>query len=119
MGALTPHLTDTLSYPPMLPIQETAAWDSESITFKGGTSQGFWRANKKLRKFKLAFTALTQLELAELTDFLDARKDAATKFYIDHPMTGETDIPVRYVSFSYSFIAPGNRSAQLELKEVS
>lgn len=122
MSVLTPNLTTDVTAWPGVPFTIPQwRWGSTRLAYQDGASQGYLTRNKRLRRWRLSYVNQTDTQLASLMAFIDARKGCYEKFYWDHPMTAEVDIPVflEEESLQVTYDGPRVRQISFEIQETT
>ena len=78
------------------PVEEAVEYNVEVVRFEDDSTQAFKSSDTKSRKFRLRYESQSYSEMVTFRDFYDAVQGAYIPFTWDHPLTGETEIRVRF-----------------------
>ena len=99
----------------------TPGWKTAvSIDFEDAATQGYYAADKNTRTWELTWDYLNASEFSSLNSFFNARREDYEKFYFNDPVSGENDIPCKFVKGSYQ-VSPGSgpvRTVKARIREV-
>lgn len=95
-------------------------WPAQSTILEDGSSQSYYPVDKKLREWKVSWENMSASDFTSLNNFYDARRGSYEKCYLNDPISGTNDIPVKFKPGSY-VIEPGFgsvRTVRAVLQEV-
>jgi hypothetical protein len=117
----SPNLTTDCTATPQFPLPETDGYSSKAIIFEDDSAVSYTANTTKHRRFKLSYKNQKDSEWQSFKTFFDARLGQRDFFYWNNPLTGETDLKVRFASPSvtYTFDSPTTRSWDVEIILVS
>ena len=120
----SPNLTTETSGRLQLPlVQDLSKFNSDFVQFEDGRTQAWKTNDTELQGWELSYSGQTNSEFAALRAFYVARQGAYGLFYWNNPISGEVDIPVRFVpggdGFSWAFDGPGTRAVKFRIRRVT
>lgn len=115
-----PNLATDLGFGPEFPISTPGGYQSDYIRFKDGTTQSWYEIDDELRQWSLRYR-VNDTQFQALEAFYEARRGAYEQFYWNHPVSGESDIPVKFAkgqNFTKRWVSPAVREVNLLIIEV-